>query len=839
MKRFVPFIPVVFLLLVSSLIAATDTYIKAKKIYIVSGAGIIENGIILIRDGRIVDVRKNMNIPPEAEIIEAEVVIPGLVDMHSHVGVYSLPLVKENEDGNEMTNPCTPQVRALDSFNWEDPAIEAGRMGGVTTVVSRPGSGNIIGGTSVAVKLKAASPNEMVLKEICDLKMAIEGNPVGVYKERKQAPSTLMSVYHLAEKAFTDAQKYQSEWETYKKKQKKDKSAKVPKRDLGKESLVMALTGEIPVHIHCATASEIVSCIRLARQFNLRLSLGHAYWAHLLVDELEYAKDVHFNIGPPMFFGWYDDPLTFRNNPAILADRGFKVSLQTDALGGAQQNLRHLAMLCVRYGMKPADALRAITLTAAEAVDLADRIGSIEKGKDADLVLLTGEPFDMLSEVARVIIDGKVEFVDSNLPTLITPYHADHGKILALPDGLDKAEKIAIRGGTVYTMEGAPVENGVVLIKNGLIHKVGANLSIPGGYKIIDADGFTVMPGLISPRSFVGIGTNWRRQAHTDETSASITPAMNVKHAIEPTMPSFNYCRSLGVTTTLVTPGNRNVIGGQGAVLKTHGIIVDKMIVKEKAVVMAGLGKAAKREKAMPTTRMGIAALMRETLIKAQDYQKKLKDADKDKKAKAPDKDWDSDALLPVLRRETPLMVHAERLDDILTAMRIADEFNIRIILDGATDAYKVIDEIKKRNIPVILEDLLRGAGGVEDHGFKRNQPALLSAAGIPVAFRAALQTGWFSPKAGEPGGDLLEIAAFAVKNGMHPDAALRAITIDAARIIEVDETVGSLKAGKDADVLILRGHPFSTTSVPEAVFIDGCLRYRRQDGVHLISSRK
>jgi hypothetical protein len=140
------------------------------------------------------------------------------------------------------------------------------------------------------------------------------------------------------------------------------------------------------------------------------LSLGHCYWAYLIVDELAKRKDVHYNVGPPMFFNYFEDPLSFKNNPAILSEAGLKVSLQTDALGGAQQNLRHLALLCVRYGMKEDEALKSVTLHGAEAVGLEARIGSIAPGKDADLVFLDGEPFDLLTSVRKVLVDGRVEY---------------------------------------------------------------------------------------------------------------------------------------------------------------------------------------------------------------------------------------------------------------------------------------------------------------------------------------------------------------------------------------------------------------------------------------------
>ena len=811
--------------------------IKSKKVYTVS-QGTIENGTILVEKGKIVQVGKNISAPEGIPVLEAEIVIPGLIDAHTHVGVYSLPNVEENSDGNEMTNPITPQVRALDSFNFDDPAIPVGRAGGVTTVISRPGSGNVIGGTSVAVKLKDAPPEEMILKEVCDLKMAIEGNPVGVYGARKQMPGTLMAVYFLARKAFIEAQEYLESWEKYEKEKREGQDPSPPKRDLGKEALALALKRDIPVHIHCATASEIVSCIRLADEFNLKLSLGHCYWAYLIIDELAKRKDIHFNIGPPMFFNYFEDPLTFKNNPAILSEAGLKVSLQTDALGGAQQNLRHLALLCVRYGMEEDEALKAITLHGAEAVGLEDRIGSISPGKDADLVFLDGEPFNMMTSVTKVLIDGRVEFKkeDAPKPRIAVPVTPAETR-LALPEGLGQTSGLAIRAGTIFPISGAPFSDGIILIEDGKIKKIGKDIDVPADVPVLDAHQFTVMPGLVSARSYVGVTSNWRRQSSIDEPSKPVVPELEVKHAIEPQAPLFTFARELGITTVMVTPGDRNVIGGQGVVLKTEGDVVDKMIITDRVVMVFGLGAMAKREKEMPSTRMGIAALLRETLVKAQEYKKAAEKYESDKKGKEPQRDLSLEALLPVLRGEMPVLIHCERRDDILTAFRVADEFELKIILDGATDAYKEVEELKKRGTAVVLEDIFRGAGNIEDRGFNPQNSAILAKAGVPIAFRPA-EGSWHVPGAGEAGGDLLEIAAFAFKNGVPEEEALRAVTINAARIAGLDSRIGTLEPGKDANLVILRGHPFQTRSVPEAVFIDGRLVFKRQEGAHVGKTR-
>ncbi len=806
--------------------------IRAERVYTVAH-GILAPGEILVRDGKIAKVGTGLQAPAGSGVLQAKVVIPGLVDMHTHLGVYSLPRVDENQDGNEMTDPITPQVRALDSFNFDDPALKVGLAGGVTTIVSRPGSANVIGGTSTAVKLKLSAPERMVLREVCDLKMAIEGNPVGVYGKKEQAPATLMSVYHLARKAFVEAQEYMKSWESYEKERAAGKSASPPKRDLGKEVLVRALRREIPVHIHCATASEIASSIRLADEFGLRISLGHAYWAHLMLKELAERKDVHFNIGPPMFFHYYEDALIFRNTPALLARAGLSVSLQTDALGGNQQNLLHLAALCVRYGMKEEDALRAVTLAPAEAVDLGARVGSIEEGKDADLVLLNGDPFEFTTSVEAVLIDGQMEYrAEGSVPPPVAADIPQARGSLVLPAGLEESRKIAIRAGTILTMAGPPVRDGVILVSDGKIEQVGRNLAIPADYRPVDASEFVAMPGLVSPRSYVGIGPNWRQQDSTDELSKPVTPELEVKHAIEPTAPHFWYARQLGITTIMVTPGDKNVLGGRGAVLKTAGRVVDRMLIREPAVMVCGLGQSAKRKEKMPSTRMGIAAVLREALIRAQEYGDKL--ALPEEQRKDFKRDLALEALLPVLRGEMPLLIHCERKDDILTALRITDEFKLKAILDGATDAYKVAEAIRSRGIPVIVEDLYRGAGNIEDAGFNPAGPALLTAAGVRVAFRPRETRMWVTPAAGESGGDLLEIAALAYKNGMPEEAALRAVTVDAAAIAGVESRVGSLAPGKDADILILRGHPLRTASIPEAVFIDGRLVYHRRDGQHM-----
>jgi imidazolonepropionase-like amidohydrolase len=835
-QRILRFSRIAFCLLVAlsvTLLAGQDPLvIRARKIYPAT-AGPIENGIIIIENGKITRLGKDVTIPKAAKEISADIVVPGFIDIHSHVGVYSIPAVEENYDGNEATNPVTPQVRAFEGFNFDDLSLPAARAAGVTTVVARPGSLNVIGGTSVAVKLKKAPPEEMVLREDCDLKMAIEGNPSGYYAGLHQMPSTVMAVYFVARKAFTEAQEYQRSWEKYEADKKTDPDAVPPKKDFGKETLVRALKREIPVHIHVYTPSEIMSAVRLADEFHFRLSLGHSDKSYLVLDELAKRKDIYLNVGPAVFDTYYQNSLDFANVPAILARAGLKVSLQTDA-SAEQQNLREFASLCVRYGMTEEDALKSITINAAEAVDLGSRIGSLEPGKDADLVLLDGEPFEFLTNVDKVIIDGKLEY--ERKPAggpVILALPAPSSRELIVPREATAAGRYAIQGGLIYTMAGAPLKKGVLLVKDGKIEKVGRDVPVPPGCPVIEAGDFVVMPGLVLARTQAGLMSNWRMQSSTDETSRPVVPEMEVKHAVEPQAPHFYLLPELGITSALVTPGDLNVIGGQGIALKTRGDVVDRMVVKDRVVMVFGLGSLAKRKQQMPSTRMGIAALIREALDKAREYRDSWEKYEKSKKGPAPQRDLSLEALVPVLGGKMPVIIHCERKDDILTALRLADEYGLKVVLDGATDAYTLVDEIKRRNIPVILENILRGVGNVEDAGFSNSNSAVLARAGIPVAFRAK-EGLWQWPAAGMTGGDLLEIAAFACRTGMPEEAALRAVTIDAARIAGIDDRVGSLEPGKDADILILRGHPFRTGSTAEAVFLDGKMIYKRKPGDHL-----
>ncbi len=803
--------------------AATDSEeviaIKGKTVYTAAGPPITD-GVVIVRNGKIVQVGKGLSIPSGAKVYQAEVVMPGLIEAHGH---FAMSALGGDSDVNEATDPSTPYARASDAINIEDPHFRYPLSGGVTTIVSRPGSANVFGGLSVALKIKTGSLKDMIIKDPCDLKMAMEGNPIGVYGSRGRMPKTMMGVYYIARKDFLEAQNYLKQWEKYEKEKETNPEAKPPKRDLNLEPLVMALKGEIPVHIHTAKANEVDAALRLFDEFHLDGSYAHAYWGYLIADKLAKRKEV-LVLGPEMFFHYFGEK-GVKNSSAILAKKGAKIAVQTDSGSYGIKYLRNIAALCMRYGLPLEEAIKSVTINAADAVNLEGRIGSLQPGKDADIVIMDGNPFEVVTTVEKVFVDGKLEF--SNKEKLHTLKDLTLAPPVVSSDAVKlrhgKSSQIAIVGGTILTITKGIIPDGVVLIEDGKIKGVGKDLSIPSGSTVIEAKGKVVMPGLVAASSSLGLFSDWKRYTHTDEATNPVLPAMEVIHAIDPFFPTVYDMMSSGVTTANVTPGGSNVFGGRGAVIKTSGTHIDELLVKEHSIMMGSYGESAKRtygrQGRLPSTRMGIAYLMRDNLLKAREYKEKLAEATAEEKM--PRRDLQLEALVPVIEGKLPLMVRIHRKSDILNLLNIADKFGIKLIIEGGTDTYKVADQLAKRNIPVVITSLRGYYATPETADFRPDLPALLEKAGVKVGFRLD-DARWPINSLGHQDGNLLLNAALAFKNGMSEMGAIRSITIDPAEMLGIAEQVGSLEPGKDADILILAGHPFLIKAVPEMVIING-----------------
>ena len=398
------------ILIFSSVLWAQDNLlvIKNARIYTVT-KGVIEKGHILIQGGKIIDVGFNIKIPIDAEVLDAagKLITPGLIDSHSHLGLGPSGGVTED---NEGSNPVTPQLRIIDSIHPEGisphkHSFQHALSEGVTTIIARPGSSNVIGGQSAALKLLGKTVDDMVLVFPCDMKMAMGRKGYGA---KGMMPVTKMGTAYLVRQAMLDAEDYKLSWEKYERENKKNSGKNPPKRDLKNEAMVKVLKRELPVHIHASPVDDIMTAVRLGDEFKFfKLSIGHGDESYKIADELA-KRGVVVVVGPQMIV--FDDEGNLINLADYLVKHGVEVNIMTDADVVQQEFLRFQAAIAVKYGMDPGEALKAITINPARLIGMENHLGSIEKGKDADLVIFDGDPFDIKTRVLQVFINGKLAF---------------------------------------------------------------------------------------------------------------------------------------------------------------------------------------------------------------------------------------------------------------------------------------------------------------------------------------------------------------------------------------------------------------------------------------------
>jgi imidazolonepropionase-like amidohydrolase len=367
----------------------------------------IDEATILIRDGKIAAIGSGLDIPADARVVDASGhwVLPGFIEAHGHVGVHEEGEGWAGSDSNELTEPVTAHVRALDAINPADLGFRDAISGGVLAVNVNPGSGNPIGGQTAALKCWGRTVDEMVLRAPAGMKSALGENPKRVYGERKQSPSTRLGTAAVIRGALVDAANYLARIAA--EERKSDTDRKPIDRDLKLEALGKVLRREIPWRQHCHRADDIATALRLAAEFGYDLVIDHGTEAHLLADILA-AKDIPVIIGP-LFTSRSKVELRNRSlaNPGKLAAAGVTIAITTDHPVVPINFLAHQAALSVKHGLDRDTALRALTINPARIVGIEDRLGSIEPGKDADLVIWSGDPLDVLSRVTRALIDGE------------------------------------------------------------------------------------------------------------------------------------------------------------------------------------------------------------------------------------------------------------------------------------------------------------------------------------------------------------------------------------------------------------------------------------------------
>lgn len=364
-------------------------------------------GDIRIDGGKIAEIAQNIDTTG-CDVFDAEgmYAMPGIIDAHSHIGMWEDGMGREGSDGNEATNPVTPEMRSIDGINPFDRCFKEAVACGVTTAVTGPGSANVVGGTFVAMKLYGRSMDEMILKFPVAMKAAFGENPKRVYGD-KAAPATRMAIAAILRKALAGALDYAKKIENA-----KDDPSKMPERDLGKEALLPVIRRELPLKIHCHRADDILTAIRIAKEFNVRFTLDHCTEGYLIPDLL---KETIEETGAGIIIG---PLLTDRSKielrnvsfsaPKALYDAGIDFAMMTDHPVIPEQYLPVCAALAVREGLPEDAALRSITINAARITGIDDRVGSLEVSKDADIAVFSGHPLDFRSRCVLCTVDGQV-----------------------------------------------------------------------------------------------------------------------------------------------------------------------------------------------------------------------------------------------------------------------------------------------------------------------------------------------------------------------------------------------------------------------------------------------
>jgi imidazolonepropionase-like amidohydrolase len=834
---------------------------KGARIHTASGP-VIERGVMIVLKGKFLDVGSEdaVKIPANAKVqdMTGKVIIPGLVDTHSHIGIFGRH--PGSADGNESTGPVQPGLRAIDAINPNDPSFRMALAGGVTTANIMPGSGNAIGGQTLYVRLRGTVVEAMRIMSnriLGGIKFANGENPKGVYGVKGQAPHTRMKIAALQREMLTKAKAYKEQWDRHNKAKAAGEKTTAPERDINLDPLVEVLEKKRTVHFHCHRADDIMTAVRLSEEFGFEIVLQHCTEGYLVAEELA-KRGISVSLtlvdspgGKPEVMGLLEE------NAMILTKAGVKVAINTDDSVTESRFFLRTGAIAVRGGLSEADALKALTIHGAQMMHLDDRIGSLQKGKDADFVVLSGAPFSVYTQVLETYIEGEKVFdraqhedwtyqaggfaLPKNAERLpkktAAPKALPHINAPPLPKGAPKLDdvpkKIAVLAGRIHTVSGAAIENGIILVEDGKIKAVGTTkeIGLPKGYAVMSAS--VVTPGLIDAHSVVGLSgaLNFKKaDQDQDEMSDPNQADLRVLDSFNPQEPLLQFIREHGVTVVHAMPGRANVIAGQTGIFRTYGRTAEQMKIRFPAGMLVNLGEVPKASYPgkLPNTRMGTANLVRNALTSAQGYAQKKASA---KEPPAPNLKHEAMAL--VLQKKMPIVLSAHRADDLVTGLRIAKEYDLKAMLSLATEAYLIPDEIGDAKVPVIVHPTMQRPSSLETYNGHVGNAAFLADKKIPTAICTAFEG--YVPKTRV----LRYEAAMAMVNGLGHERALRAITLDAAKMLAIDDQYGSIEPGKAADLVLYDGDPFEHATHVTHTIIAGRVVHDRAEYMKLPFERR
>ena len=774
-------------------------------------------GDVLVRDGDIAAIGENLAAPEGVTVIDGtgKHLAPGVVDVHSHIAI---------ERGiNEGSLSITADCDISDSINADDPSIYRALAGGVTTIQCLHGSANTIGGRSEVIKLRFQSDVEALRFPDAPqgIKFALGENVMGGGGRGGggRFPGTRMGVETLLARAFTRAQEYRDEWAAYRAAEDRGEDPAPPRRDVRLDVLVGIIEGDVRVHSHCYRADEILMLLRVAERFGFRIqTLQHVLEAYKVAPEI-----AAHGAGSSTFSDWWAYKMeaydAIPSNAALLDEAGAVSTINSDS-DEMMRRLYQEAAKSVRYGnMDPVRALRLATLNGATQLEVQDRIGSIEEGKDADLVLLNGDPLSIYARVEWTMVDGKIEFQRRDafgLDEDPAPVRAI-GETALIEAAFDPegGELLAITGGTVHPVTSPVLEDCTLLIQDGRIVAMGPDLAIPATARVIDATGRHVWPGMIGLDTPLGLEeidsirvTNDSSEIGGNQPDVRVTPAIHPASAVIPVT------RSNGITRAQVSPQGGGPIQGQSSVIRLTGDTWEELLVTDRDMLHIRFPSVSNdaKDKKEPEAVAELTRLFEE----ARDYDRLLAEAERNG-VPAPAHDPRLAALVPFARGEKRIALHANNAQTLLYAIKFAKEHELDVVLYGATEGWKVADAIARSGLAVVVGPTLTTPSSRYDpYDAPYANAAVLARAGVPLAIMA---------REGSNARNLPFHAGMAAGFGLPREEALRAVTYYPAQVLGLDEDLGSLAVGKIADVVITDGDILEPATHVTHVLIDGRLQ--------------
>jgi imidazolonepropionase-like amidohydrolase len=864
-------------------LAPEQLLVRNATIWTQTERGTIEGGDLVVRRGKIVAVGRDLDAPAAAVVIDAtgKHVTPGLIDCHSHTAIRG--------GVNEGSNNVTAEVRIADVLDPDAVDIYRQLAGGLTAAHVLHGSANAIGGQDAVIKLKwNATLDELLLDAPGGIKFALGENPkrsnLPPRPGRTQRyPATRMGVMESVRARFLAARDYEREWAAYDALGPKQQARKEPpRRDLQLEAIAEILRGERRIHSHSYRQDEILALIRLAEEFGVRIgTFQHVLEGYKVADEL-----AAHGAGASTFSDWWAYKLeaydAIPHNGALMHERGVSVSFNSDSSElGRRMNLE--AAKAVKYGgVPPEQALSFVTLNAAEQLGVDGRIGSLEPGKDADFVIWSADPLSVYSIVEQTWVDGAREFdraadlaaraaVERERQELIerirtgdrppedetpaepaaeVPAPDPSAEVAPAPaDGSDRtaayvdrlagsAEAFSIVHATVHTVSGPTLEDATVSFEGGRIVEVGTRLTPLAGARVIDATGRHLYPGLIDAHTAVGLTEIGSVAGSVDVNEiGDLNPNVDTSIAVNPDSELIPVTRANGLTHVLTVPAG-GLISGSSSLIRLDGWTWEDL------VAAAPVGMHVR----WPSFRIRRGGFLRDA-PSAED-QKKLREERLEqirtvfedarayaraKRADSPrpvDSDPKLEALLPVIDGRLPVIVHADEIRQIESAIEWAREQTVRIVIAGAGDVWRAADRLRDERIPVIVTSVLsRPSREDEPYDTAYALAAKLHEAGVEFCIASS------GSRFGAPMTRTLPYhAAMAAAFGLDRDEALRSVTLYPARILGVGDELGSIEVGKSASLILTDGDPLEIRTRIERAFIDGRpvdLKANRQDRLY------